>query len=83
MKMKNHEAVRDVRELLFYFQKEYIRLEDDARILSPSEIDSRTLTYLEKVKKLFDTFGNTIDELKKHYMKIIASSIDIKEGKDD
>ena len=79
--MKNREAVREVRDLLFYFQKEYARLENDARILNTSEIDNRTLNYLDKVKNLFDEFGDSVNELKKHYMKVIASLIDIKDKK--
>lgn len=79
--MKNYEVVREVRDLLFYFQKRYAELEFNARILNPSEIDSRTFTYLEKVKNLFDDFGDTVNELKIDYMKVIASSINIKEEK--
>lgn len=79
--MKNREAVREVRDLLFYFQKEYARLESDARILNTSEIDNRTLNYLDKVKNLFDEFGDSVNELKKHYMKVMASLIDIKDKK--
>lgn len=79
--MKNYDVVHEVRDVLFHFQKAYADLEFKTRMPNPSEIDSRTLTYLEKVKNLFDDFGDTIDELKIHYMKVIASSIDIKEDK--
>ena len=81
--MKNYEVVREVRDVLFYFQKEYASLEFYAGMPNPAEIDSRTFTYLDKVKNLFDEFGHTIDELKKHYMRVIASSINIKEEKND
>ena len=81
--MKNYEVVREVRDVLFYFQKAYADLEFRTRMPNPSEIDSRTLSYLEKVKNLFDEFGHTINELKKHYMRAIASSINIKEDKND
>ena len=81
--MKNYEVVHEVRDVLFYFQKAYADLEFNTRIPNHNEIDSRTFTYLEKVKNLFDDFGETIGELQKYYMKVIASSIDIKEDKDD
>lgn len=73
--MKNNEVVHEVRDVLFYFQKAYGELEFKALMPNPSEIDSRTLSYLEKVKNLFEDYGDTINELKKHYMKVIASSI--------
>ena len=79
--MKNYEVVHEVRDVLFYFQKEYARIEFNAHMPNPSEIDSRTLNYLEKVKNLFDDFGDTVNELKIHYMKVIASSI--KEDKNE
>ena len=79
--MINREAVREVRDVLFYFQKAYADLEFKTHMPNSSEIDSKTLDYLEKVKSLFEDYGDTIDELKKHYMKVIASSI--KEDKND
>lgn len=79
--MKNYEVIHEVRDVLFYFNKAYADLEFRTRMPNPSEIDSRTLAYLEKVKNLFDDYGDTIVELKKYYMKVIASSIDIKEDK--
>ena len=81
--MKNYEVFHEVRDVLFYFQKAYADLEFKTRMPNPSEIDSRTLAYLDKVKNLFDEFGDTINELKKHYMRVIASSINIKEDKND
>lgn len=81
--MKNYEVVREVRDVLFYFLKAYADLEFDDCMTNPAEIDIRTLTYLNKVKNLFDEFGHTIDELTKHYMRAIASSINIKEDKND
>lgn len=79
--MKNREVVHEVRDVLFYFQKAYADLEFKTRMPNSSEIDNRTLNYLEKVKNLFDDYGDTIDELKKHYMKVIASLINIKDKK--
>ena len=73
--MKNYEVVHEVRDVLFYFQKAYADLEFNTHMPNPSEIDSRTFAYLEKVKNLFDDYGNTINELQKYYMKVIASSI--------
>lgn len=73
--MKNYEVVHEVRDVLFYFQKAYADLEFKIRMPNSSEIDSKTLAYLEKVKNLFDDYGDTIYELQKHYMKVIASSI--------
>lgn len=73
--MTNYEVVHEVRDLLFYFQKRYMELEFRALMPNPNEIDSRTLTYLEKVKNLFDDFGDSVNELKIHYMKVIASFI--------
>ena len=73
--MKNYEVVHEVRDVLFYFHKAYADLEFKTRMPNSSEIDNRTLNYLDKVKDLFDDYGDTIDELKKHYMKVIASSI--------
>lgn len=73
--MKNYEVVREVRDVLFYFQKEYASLESYACMPNPAEIDSGIFAYLEKVKNLFDDYGNTIDELKKHYMRVLSSSI--------
>ena len=79
--MKNYEVVHEVRDVLFYFQKEYASIEFNNRILNHNEIDSRTFTYLEKVKNLFDDFGDTIGELQKYYMQVVAGSIDNKENK--
>ena len=79
--MKNYEVVHEVRDALFYFQKEYASIEFNTRILNHNEIDSRTFTYLEKVKNLFDNFGETIAELQKYYMQDVASLIDNKEDK--
>ena len=81
--MKNYEVVHEVRDVLFYFQKAYTDLEFKTHMPNPNEIDSRTLTYLEKVKNLFDNYGDTIDELQKYYMKVIANSINIKEDKNE
>ena len=81
--MKNYEVVHEVRDVLFYFQKAYADLEFKTRMPNSNEIDSKTLAYLEKVKSLFEDYGDTIDELKKHYMKVIVSSIDNKENKND
>lgn len=77
--MKNCEVVHEVRDVLFYFQKAYADLEFKIRMPNPCEIDNRTLAYLDKVKNLFDNYGDTIDELQKYYMKVIANSINIKE----
>ena len=81
--MKNYEVVHEVRDVLFYFQKAYADLEFKTRMPNSSEIDSKTLAYLEKVKNLFNDYGDTIDELQKHYMPVIAGSIDNKENKND
>ena len=79
--MKNYEVVHEVRDVLFYFQKAYADLEFKTRMPNSSEINNKTLDYLEKVKSLFEDYGDTIDELQKHYMKVIASLINIKEDK--
>lgn len=57
------EIVNEIRTILFYFMKEYSKLEDEYHMVNPSDLDGNTFKYLTEVKDLFKNFGRVVDDI--------------------